>query len=195
MPDYHVSGTLVLTDCYLLNHWWIAILQARKFNVFYWYQELEEESIHVTLALYKVITIWFSKRPKKPPDPQKLDWTMSLLLFIEDTLYFVFKLNIDLPFWIGFISDLVYESAQTFAGILLQVDVSDPEPPEHNASDVWIRKNSQPVSLYQVNERDRYRFWRGKVITSNIVLSFASKRKTKRAPFKYINSLLTYHQY
>lgn len=51
---------------------------------------------------------------------------------------------------------------------------------QSHASDLWIDKHSHPVLVFKVNQLDQYCFWRGWIVTSNIVLSFGNKSKTKR---------------
>ena len=111
LPDFQVSQTLVLTDCYLLNHWWISIIRAMGPNIFTWLRKLEEQSYIYLNMFLKVINIWFVKSPRKPPDKVQAQLQTSYFtviyntvmhiiahtLFIyEDLLYHFFNINIDL---------------------------------------------------------------------------------------------------
>jgi hypothetical protein len=68
IPDFHYSKTLVLTECYLVNHWWIAIIQTFGPSIFYWIHKIEQLS-YLYLQMYlKTVDIWFGKSPREPPD-------------------------------------------------------------------------------------------------------------------------------
>ena len=72
LPDFHVSGTVVLTDCYLLNHWWIAIIQAFGPSFFIFLNKIEETSYFYSILFLRTKAVWFGKAPRKPLDKTKL---------------------------------------------------------------------------------------------------------------------------
>ena len=69
--DFHTSNNFVLTNCYLLNHWWVAMVlkSSKMYDIFYLFLLLKQQSNLFASTLEKAATIWFSKGLKKPPDP------------------------------------------------------------------------------------------------------------------------------
>ena len=110
--EFSVSHHLVLTNCCVLNHWWLAMLNAFGPNIFQWLDTLDAQSTILTAMLLKTAYVWFGPTPKKPPDKREytqhmngtysliMDYTAYILYFIEDSLYYCFNINIDLCYWI-----------------------------------------------------------------------------------------------
>ena len=54
--DFHVSGTLLLSECILLNHWFLALMQITIRNKFFmWLTAIQESSTKCTK--YLLLTI------------------------------------------------------------------------------------------------------------------------------------------
>ena len=142
LPDFQVYGTLVLTDCYLLNHWWIALCMLKGFNIFSWLQLQQDQSSLATVLLLKAVQIWFGKQPRKPPDKSSLNFTSTqpsttykssiynfimnriteLLIVIEDALYHLFSINIDLSHCLNIATSIIIDYCFELLAIVLAIN-------------------------------------------------------------------------
>jgi hypothetical protein len=183
--EFSISHGLMLSNCYIINHWWIAIIQAVGSSIFDWLDQLNATGLLVSTILHKVAYIWFVAPMKKPPDKREelakqqskqptLD-ILQILAYIvyafEDLLFYTFKKDIDLCYWtyvIGsLLSDYLFELVQLF----LAIELSD----ENHDTKEWTMQTNNKIPIYEVNEHDPYRFKRGKLITSNLMLSLSTK--------------------
>jgi hypothetical protein len=129
IPDFHYSKTLVLTECYLVNHWWIAIIQTFGPSIFYWLHKIEQLS-YLYLQMYlKAVDIWFGKSPRKPPDivvsstPSSFvslayyAWLDTSTLFnsaIDSFLYLTLQWDVNISYWTWFICSFILEQIKDF---------------------------------------------------------------------------------
>ena len=67
--DFQVSRAFLLTDCILLNHWFIAMIGGMGKHGFYlWLAALENSSINCINQIMLTIYLWFATPCRKPPD-------------------------------------------------------------------------------------------------------------------------------
>ena len=106
IANFNQSGALLLTNCYVLHHEWVALLQLYGYNIFAFMETLETIVETHVQAVLKIAYVWFGSQPRKPPDKDDskvsdLGNTMTKLIwFVEDAIYLVFKIDIDINYWI-----------------------------------------------------------------------------------------------
>jgi hypothetical protein len=186
--ELSVSDTFILTDCIVLHHWWIALSSGQS-HIFHWIYILEQRSvIFIELAL-ATCYIWFTTRAKKPPDkdPNERVNTISFrdyptfsIYVIEDIMYFIFGVNIDLCYWTYIISSVVMDYIFDFINIFLKVQYKQTCLSDNIANTKkWSSPNCQKdIELFEINKKDPLRFKNGKVIQSNLVFSMSAKSST-----------------
>ena len=191
LPDFSVSKTFVLTDCYLLNHWWLALIQAIGANIFQWSLNVDNKSKLIIQMLEQSIKIWFSKQPRKPPDKRKdkdlpislREYSLNLITYfifiLEDTLFWAFSINIDISYWsyifISILIDFTFEFLQIFLAISL--DSMEEEQDSTSLAQEWKSYHSQDISICEMNQHDSLYYIFGKNVTSNVVFSMSAKSK------------------
>ena len=195
LPDFQVSGTLVLTDCYLLNHWWLALCMLKGFNIFSWLQLQQDQSSLATVLLLKAVQIWFGKQPRKPPDKSSLNFTSTqpsttykssiynfimnriteLLIVIEDALYHLFSINIDLSHCLNIATSIIIDYCFELLAIVLAINFNyisnDAE------GEKWSIPDPNEVPIIEMNVKDPFYFVRGRRVLSKVVLSMSAKSK------------------
>ena len=106
--DFHTSGVFMLSDCILLNHWFINLIGLMVHNKFFmWLQSLSVKSNNSLNYIYVTVYIWFVTKHRKPPDKtfclptiQKcLNSVYEIIFIIEDAADYLFNFEIDICFW------------------------------------------------------------------------------------------------
>jgi hypothetical protein len=94
--EFSVSNYIILTDCYILNHWWLSMLSTHSYNIFHLLNTSNDQSIIITSMILQIASIWFGKAKRKPPDKREkeqelkgissmlLDYSTYLIYLIED---------------------------------------------------------------------------------------------------------------
>ena len=191
-PDFSISKTFIITECYLMNHRWLSIVQATGSNIFDWLNKIEYSSYLYTAMLYKTIKIWFAKAPRKPPDKVKLQpskfkrdtyqvydsimtFIATILYGIEDTLYVLFGIICDVNYWAYFSGSMIKEFILDSFSTILAVDFHTIK-----ASDnvhLWNKQFNQKIATCIMNKSNPNYFRYGKLVTSNMVMSLSAKSK------------------
>ena len=183
--EFAISHHLVLTNCYILNSWWLSMLKTHGPNIFQWMQTLDAQSIILTAMLLKTAYVWFGKAPRKPPDKREythhkndiysllMDHMAYLFYFIEDTLYYCFKINIDLCYWTCILGWILSEYLIDLLKIFIAIEFNEEEIKDTS----WNQQMMSNIPLIEINKKDPYRFKRGKIVTSNLVFSMSTKSK------------------
>lgn len=179
--ELSVSDAFILTDCIVLNHWWIAFYDGQT-HLLHWLSILDQRSIIFMEMLLTTCYIWFAARPKKPPDKDlqrsyydlAMDCTTYSLYMFEDILYYTFNINIDLCYWLYISSSVIIDYVFDLTNIFLQVNFNQ----KH--TDIQQKKWDTPycqkdVEIYEINKLEPLRFKYGKTIQSNLVFSLSAK--------------------
>jgi hypothetical protein len=178
--DFHTSNNFVLTNCYLLNHWWIAIWMNgfRNHDIFYVLLLIQQQSSLFASTLEKAITIWFTKAPRKPPDKlhstYKDFWKNSiagLFFTLEDILYHCFGVTVDVNIWIYTYSNVLWDYLQDLIQIILDIDFNS----SSDRSVEWKNPSLQPVIFHNASKRYTQSFKHGKIVISQVVLSLSAR--------------------
>jgi hypothetical protein len=178
IANFNQSGALLLTNCYVLHHEWVALLRLYGYNIFAFMETLETiVETHVQAGL-KIAYVWFGSQPRKPPDKNNskvshLGSTMTKLIwFIEDAIYLIFKIDIDINYWIY----ILYFILQDIFSRMNRGSTQSTSP----RGDDWYEQHSKSVTVVEMNKKDRIRFKFGKTITSNILVSLTARSKKNR---------------
>ena len=188
LPDFQVSKTIVLTECYLINHWWIAIIQAMGPNIFQWLTKIEERSYLYTTMLLKTIDIWFVKAPRKPPDPAKkmlnatqswFDYAIKIGYILEDSLYTMFKIDIDLHFWSCIIKNITHHYALRLVQLFIEIDINTSDSKTIDTNHDWKANYFKQITVTEMNKPHPSSYFKyRKLIMSNVVMSMTAKSKS-----------------
>ena len=102
IAEFSKSNAIILTDCYVLNHWFLALIQAHGYEMFQWLLQLQNLSTTTVNAMLTVPYIWFAKEPRKPPDKcsgtKMIMLFMTILEYITDILQWLFATIEDVIF-------------------------------------------------------------------------------------------------
>jgi hypothetical protein len=171
---FRKSGTLLLTDCYVLNAWWMAMTGSGGF-MFSWMPALLNASEYFTDMSILVPYIWVASQPRKPPDKHNdnnnwTDYLYQAIWMLEDLLLHIIGLEIDFIYWYGFILTLCKG-----------IDNSHPQHFElHSKTTDWYETHCNPsVFTVEVNKRYKLRFKFGKQVTSRLLVSLSSNSRKK----------------
>ena len=167
MGDFHVSGTLLLSECILLNHWFLALMQITLRNKFFmWLTALQDSSINCTNYLLLTIYVWYVTPKRKPPNPvwnvEFKDITTNLLYFIEDSINYFFKTNVNIMFWSSFMI------AQ------LRPNSSKKDEAANERAHKYLYE-TKTTKVYKCRSKSIVHRYRGKTLSSNVVLSCTTK--------------------
>ena len=166
-PEFSFSGYLLLTDCYIVNHWWLTLCAVHQFSFFHWIQREQEKAHILALVLSQVLIVWFSKHPRKPPDkicrafqqPYSivpniydtiLDACTYILMIIEDSLFHLCGINIDLSITLYILWNIIWDYATDLLSIILQVEFNYQTNVEEGED--WIATNTADIPLITVNK-------------------------------------------
>ena len=168
--DFQVSKVFLLTDCVLLKHWFIAMINWTGKNGFYlWLAAIEGSSSKCINQFMLTIYLWFATPYRKPPD--KITFTSvcrnSIAVFRDLLTVLVDKIiqsNNSTYFWITFalsqVSDICFRKEKH--------DKSSCKPY------IFEQRNRKTFLTKSTNLIKRLE---GKTLISNIVLSYATKIK------------------
>ena len=128
IANFNQSGALLLTNCYVLHHEWVALLRLYGYNIFAFVETLETIVESHFQAGLKIAYVWFGSQPRKPPDKDDskevsiLGGTMTKLIwFIEDALYLLFRIDMDINYWIYILcficQDIFFSIEQSFSKV------------------------------------------------------------------------------
>jgi hypothetical protein len=161
--EFPISHCIVLTDCYVLNHWWLAIAEIFRSNIFSLIDILGDRSSIFIGMLLQIISIWFKKAPRKPPDKREkktiaknihnnlLNGATYIVYIIEDLLFFSFKMNIDLCYWIYIVNNIIYDYAFELLQIILAIEVNNSQVSTSEWKSNHLENN---ISIFEVNKHD-----------------------------------------
>ena len=185
-PELAFSGHIILTDCYVVNRWWLAICMMEAWNHLWW--KLLDERTHIlTMILFKTAAIWFAKKHRKPPDEKDLNISHGLydrmmvgvtyfLFFIEDLIYFISGYNIDLSVVIYVTTNVIMDYFRDFLSIFIAIQFNSSSHVVEGEE--WLKRiQSIKVPFMEVNQHNSFYFRHKRTITSNVVLSMSTKSK------------------
>ena len=182
IEEFTLSHTVVYTNVYLINHWWMAIIQMSTRNFFLWFDLSSQRSDVFLQMLLLTVQIWFGKAKSKPPDKREKvalatkisDWFHNCLFELEDCIYYIFKINVNLSFWIP----LCYSIITTYYFELIQNFISIDSSEELETPNEWKEwQSDENIECTVMNKLDPFKFRRKKLITSNLVFSMSAKTK------------------
>ena len=110
--DFRASGVFLLSDCILLNRWFLVILGVITQNRFFmWLESLSIRSINSINYIYATIYIWFKTAHRKPPDKVQITsrnrsfkhFLYDCIYAVEDALQYLFHINVNICFSTSFI--------------------------------------------------------------------------------------------
>ena len=175
--DFHTSGVFMLSDCILLNHWFINLIGLMVHNKFFmWLQSLSVKSNNSLNYIYVTVYIWFVTKHRKPPDKtfclptiQKcLNSVYEIIFIIEDAADYLFNFEIDICFWTSLLwyhfqrvcrRNHRYHTPQAQAHKYLH---------ERKVSHVFKSVLAEPIERHF-----------GRTLHSNVVLSYAAQTKNQ----------------
>ena len=120
--------------CLSLPTVWISIIQYLGWSIFDWFDKLEQRSYLYTDVCIQAIKIWFSTKPRKPPDKDLhstissqhdqqtlfcrmynhfLDTFTEIIIWYEDCLCYFFNLDINLLYWTQIWWSIIEEQIKT----------------------------------------------------------------------------------
>ena len=76
VPEFHQTGCLILSDVYLMNHWFFSVmglLSLRDLSLFLW---ISAQAYFLCIQLLQVVKAVWLVAKRKPPDP-------GIVLFLE----------------------------------------------------------------------------------------------------------------
>ena len=156
------------------------LLKSPKiYDLFYSFLLLKQQSILFASTLEKAITIWFTQRPKKPPDKQNCTlqefWAnifSGFLYTLEDLLYHCFKVSVDVNLWVYTLSHVLLDYLKDLIQIILDIDFKENTD---TAMTDWKNHNNQSIIFHNATKRYKQSFKHGKVIISQVVLSLSAR--------------------
>ena len=185
-PKFTVSGHFILTESLLLNGWWLALCKYfYKDNFLLLRKEMELRSNVFIIMLIRSIKIWFTTPPWKPLDKPHhssaiastynllMNGVTHLLMTIEDVLYYLFNINIDLCQCIQILSSILIDWIQYLFTVFINIDFT--ATVEEGES--WFEKVKIPVETLEVNVCQRNYFKFKSTVVSKVVLSLSTKSK------------------
>ena len=104
--DFQVSKAFLLTDCILLNHWFIAMINWTGKNGFYiWLAAIKDSSSKCINQIMLTIYLWFATPYRKPLDKNtfKSICQHTISLFWDQLTVLVDKIidsNTSIYFWV-----------------------------------------------------------------------------------------------
>ena len=162
--DFQVSMAFLLTDCILLNHWFIALIGGMGKHGFYlWLAALENSSINCINQIMLTIYLWFATPCRKPPDKNIFksickDCVSLLAQHATDMIERTIDSNNSLYFWITFILSQV-----PYIGHC-----------DKKSSETYMYENRSP-RVFSTKSKNLIKRLEGLTLVSNIVLSYATK--------------------
>ena len=173
--EYAVSHTVLLTDCIILYHWFVALMGIHVQNRFFlWLTTLQNSSYKCINYVLLTIYVWFVTPSRKPPDHSTSinvgNMITRLVYLIEDSLNYVLNKDINIMFWSSFIiAQLPYLRTNMFA-----------EKQHINAADKYFYE-SRTTNVYKTKPIDIVKRYEGSTLISNVVLSWAAELQSNES--------------
>ena len=185
IEEFSISHALILSNSYIINHWWIGIMQMTVNNLFSWLYASHERSIFIFEMLLLTAKVWFGKSNRKPPDKRETEtmenetiqrftfYFQQVLYFIEDHLYHFCNIDVNLSFWFDIGIYLLKSYLLDLVTQFIVLDVNEKED-----AVIWKTwQSDENIETVEVNKPDPSRFLKKRKVMSNLVFSMSAKSK------------------
>ena len=186
------SNVFLLSDVYVINHWFLALIGAFGYEVLGYLYNLQNDCGDFIDKLLLIPYIWFAKQPRKPPDKsvkekKVVSFVDSLLLKIEkieNTLYDWMLIDVDIMYWLFIASCIVRDAITSLITVAFSIKFDNEEGVEgkRNYFDEMLDNVSmKKVKLYQtINRGFCKRMKYGKIVKCNLIHSLSSRTNSAR---------------